>query len=76
MLQVDLKSASNFKDLDKKNCIILFLKAQIQFRLINFDICDWWIENDLHSDWLNDVWQLSWECCQEKKRVLALIAAK
>ena len=35
-------------------CKILYLKADIQFKLINFDIYDRWIENYLHSNWLND----------------------
>ena len=48
MLEGHLKSASNFKDFFYK---ILYLKAEIQFKLINFDICDWWIENYLRSDW-------------------------
>ena len=53
MLEGDFKSASNFKDFFYKICfcIILYLKAEIQFKLINFDICDWWIENYLRSDW-------------------------
>ena len=42
MSEGDLKSASNFKDFYKiRFCIILYLKAEIQFKLINFDICDW-----------------------------------
>ena len=30
--------------------IFLALKVQIQFKLINFDICDQWIKNYLSSD--------------------------
>ena len=41
----DLKSASNFKDFFfiKFFSIILYLKEEMQFKLINFGICDWWI---------------------------------
>ena len=50
MLEGDLKSASNFKDfLSFVFCIIIYLKAEIQFKLINFDIFDWWIEKYLRS---------------------------
>ena len=51
MLEVDLKLASNLRLLKKiVFCIILYIKAEIQFKLNNFDICDWWIESYLRSD--------------------------
>ncbi len=49
MQQVNLKSALNSKDFE-----ILYQKEQIQFQVINFDICDWWIEIYLCSDWSNE----------------------
>ncbi len=41
MQQVEIKSALNFKDLFYE---IIFLEAQKQFKIINSDICYWWIE--------------------------------
>ncbi len=50
MQQVDLKSELNFKDLKKKNSLFNSAKTVL---CNNSDICDWWIENYLFSDWLN-----------------------
>ena len=60
MQQVDLKSALNMKDFFiKKELFIFYLKAQIEFQVINSDNCDWWIENYMRSDWLKEVHQVN-----------------
>ncbi len=60
MQQVDFKSVSNFKDFTKYFFFrIFYLKAQLQFQVINPDICDCWIGNYLWSDWLKGVRQVN-----------------
>ncbi len=55
MQQEDLKSASSIILRIFINILFNNLIAQIQFKVINSDICDWWIENYLRSDWFYEV---------------------
>ena len=62
LLYLDSRVLNPLAPIESKvmNISIVGLPEARPFKIDYFDICDWWIENNLRSGWLNEVRQVNW----------------